>query len=133
MRRVTAAFGLASLLLLAGCASGPDLLQCQAVAELDTELEAFFDADNAEAGTGGAEEQLQQLGELADAYSEVEVDGDLKEATSSVGDKLNELLAYRIAVQDGDAPDPAREKELRREAIDAFVNMQTICIEANAS
>lgn len=80
MRRYVYPGGVLAALLLVGCSSSPDLMQCQAVADLDSQLESVFEQKNA--GDVPDEELSSRLDELADAYADVDVDGDLGTATS---------------------------------------------------
>lgn len=130
MKRFTVSSGLLGVLLLSGCTSGPDLLQCQSVAAVDTELEAFFAQDTV--GGTASPEQTERLKELADEYADLDVDGEVQEAATAVSDDLRALYDYRVGVQNGDAADPGREQELRRTAIDTFVEGQAVCIESSS-
>ncbi|MCT1395363.1 hypothetical protein M4D51_06450 [Microbacterium sp. p3-SID338] len=130
MKRFTVSCGLLGVLVLSGCTGGADLLQCQSVAAVDTELEAFFAQDTV--GGTPSPEQTERLKELANEYADLDVDGEVQQAATAVSDDLRALYDYRVGVQNGDDANPDREQMLRRTAIDTFVEEQAVCIEGSS-
>ena len=125
MRRYVFSGGVLAALLLVGCSSSPDLMQCQAVADLDSQLETVFEQKNA--GDVPDEELSSRLGELADAYADVDVDGDLRTATSALSDDLRALYDYRSGVAQGATPVASDEEELTHAAAVSLTEVQTVC------
>lgn len=81
------------------------------VADLDSQMETFFEQKNAR---DVPDELNSRLSDLADAY--VDVDGDLKVATTTLSDDLRGLYDYRSYVAQGTAPVSSDDEELTHSA-----------------
>lgn len=125
MRRSVCSGSVLAVLILVGCSSSPDLMQCQTVAELDSQLESFFEQRNA--GEGSAEALNAHLDEIADAYAEVDVTGDLKSAVSALSHDLRALHDHRVDDAQGDMPVASEEEELIHAAAVSLTEVQTVC------